>query len=302
MCDTEGRWDRIASHRDSLLVIARRRTLSAADAEDVVQEAMARAAQKRDLDLDNAGAWLTRVVINLCIDIQRRRARTLPIEHIAATAWTRGHEERVCDQEEARWVAAQTALLPPKQRAALLLRASGRSVDELARELGVTRSAGEAALKRARVALRGKLAATYSAVGVVVGVVNPRRSHATALAVVATSATCFVASPSHAGEHAGVVATVPGVRSRNVVDLPRTITSSSREASSSRTISLRENAERLLRPQPDYVVKPVSARTTVAGMHGGGVTASHQQDGPVDSVRWCLATMTITPRHIGCRN
>lgn len=304
MCDADGRWDRIAAHRDSLLAIARRRTLSAADAEDVVQEAMARAAQKADLDLDNAGAWLTRVVINLCIDIQRRRTRTLPIEHVAACATTPGHEQRVCDQEEARWVAAQTALLPPRQRAALLLRASGQSVEELARELGVSRSAGEAALKRARITLRGKLAATFSTAGTVVGVIRSRRPQpggATALAVVATSATCLLATPWHSGVRAVGGADTRPQRDHIVAAATRPITYSSLTLpTTTRTISLGREGDVTHLRKRHYVLKRVSVRTAVARVDGGGVTASHDGDGLVDTVRWCLATMTATPEHIGC--
>src|SRR5947209_18791938 len=62
--------------RPALLAVARSRTVTHADAEDVVSEAIARAVEGADnLDPNRVGAWLTTVTINLCTDLARDRAR-----------------------------------------------------------------------------------------------------------------------------------------------------------------------------------------------------------------------------------
>src|SRR5688572_26101502 len=66
-------------HRPRLTRVAYRMLGSVADAEDVVQDAFLRwHATERD-DIDNAEAWLVRVVTRLCLDIlksARRRRET----------------------------------------------------------------------------------------------------------------------------------------------------------------------------------------------------------------------------------
>src|SRR5437879_5812675 len=52
------RWQRMWSHREDLLKVARRRSLSVEDAEDAVHEAMLRAAEHTDVDDERLGAWL----------------------------------------------------------------------------------------------------------------------------------------------------------------------------------------------------------------------------------------------------
>jgi DNA-directed RNA polymerase specialized sigma24 family protein len=65
------RWQRVLSHRESLLKVARRRSMNVDDAEDAVHEAMVRAAESANLDDARLGAWLTSVTIRLCVDRYR---------------------------------------------------------------------------------------------------------------------------------------------------------------------------------------------------------------------------------------
>src|SRR5258707_6263771 len=69
---SDERWQRMWSHREQLLRVARRRSMSREDAEDAVHEAMLRAAERPDLDDERLGAWLTTVTMRLCVDRYRQ--------------------------------------------------------------------------------------------------------------------------------------------------------------------------------------------------------------------------------------
>ncbi|MFC0672959.1 sigma-70 family RNA polymerase sigma factor [Brachybacterium hainanense] len=61
-------------HRPRLLAIAARTLGSRADAEDVVQDAWLRLDRHDGPPIEDLGAWLSRVVGRLCVDVLRRRA------------------------------------------------------------------------------------------------------------------------------------------------------------------------------------------------------------------------------------
>ena len=75
MHEADERWRRMWSHREHLLKVARRRSMSAEDAEDAVHEAMLRAAERPDLDEERLVAWLTTVTMRLCVDRYRQMNR-----------------------------------------------------------------------------------------------------------------------------------------------------------------------------------------------------------------------------------
>jgi RNA polymerase sigma-70 factor (ECF subfamily) len=114
------------AERGSLWGIAYRLTGTAADADDVVQEAFARAASSAS---EPVAPWLVRVVTNLAIDVLRRRKRRryegpwlpAPCEEVRSTS----------DDPEQRYGLSESATfaflialeaLAPRPRAALLLR------------------------------------------------------------------------------------------------------------------------------------------------------------------------------------
>jgi RNA polymerase sigma-70 factor, ECF subfamily len=138
---------------------------SASDAEDVVQDAFWRAWKTLPNWRPGEAAfstWLHRVVVNLCIDRQRRaRLRRWlpfseapePVSHDVAA------DDRVMQSGELRAVLADIHALPDRQRAALLLCVDGeRSNMEIGSVLGVSEKAVESLLVRARRSLRSKLA------------------------------------------------------------------------------------------------------------------------------------------------
>src|SRR2546422_9003974 len=69
------RWQRMWNHREQLLRVARRRSMSQEDAEDAVHEAMLRAAERPDLDDERLGAWLTAVTMRRGVDRYRQGHR-----------------------------------------------------------------------------------------------------------------------------------------------------------------------------------------------------------------------------------
>lgn len=116
------------------------------DAEDAVQQGMLRAWEHRAKGRPGCErAWMTRIIINECRNIQRRRMREEPREAMA---------------EEPAWVPPDTALrdalevLPEKYRLPLLLKyMEGMTEREAAEALNMTVTGLKSRLMRARHAL-----------------------------------------------------------------------------------------------------------------------------------------------------
>jgi RNA polymerase sigma-70 factor (ECF subfamily) len=132
------------AHQARLYRLARRMVADAEEARDLVQEAFLRAARHLGsvpADDGGAGAWLTRVVVNLCRD----RGRRLEVRRRAAATVLRPVEAAPDSGPESRAVArtaVQTALaaLPPRRRAVVVLHElEERPVAEIARLLGLAR-------------------------------------------------------------------------------------------------------------------------------------------------------------------
>jgi RNA polymerase sigma-70 factor, ECF subfamily len=171
-------------HRRALQAHCYRMVGSFEDAEDLVQETFARAWRARK-GFRREGrwslrAWLFRIATNACLDhVARRSPRVLPADVASAAdpevepppvasdvAWLDPYPDRLVDPHEA--AAARETLeiafvaaiqhLPPRQRAALILRdAAEFSARETATLLGTSVSAVNSALQRARDRLRDRL-------------------------------------------------------------------------------------------------------------------------------------------------
>lgn len=165
---SSARWRRIWTHQPLLLRVARRCSVSAEDAEDAVQEAMLRAAERPEIEADRLRAWLVTATKRLCIDRRRQQAR-----EARRCAWLEGRthvdqqlEEDACGRAEAAWMAARAnELLPARQAQALRLTAAGCDVQQVAGRLGVGHRAAESLLARARRTLRAVLGAGLGVVG-----------------------------------------------------------------------------------------------------------------------------------------
>jgi RNA polymerase sigma-70 factor, ECF subfamily len=178
--------DLFERHRRGLQAHCYRMVGSFEDSEDLVQETFARAwrARKRFRREGrwSLRAWLYRIATNACLDhLARRSSRVLPADVASAAdpeaelppvtsdvAWLDPYPDRLVDPHEA--AAARETLeiafvaaiqhLPPRQRAALILRdAAGFSARETATLLGTSVAAVNSALQRARDRLRDRLPA-----------------------------------------------------------------------------------------------------------------------------------------------
>ncbi|MEV6740925.1 sigma-70 family RNA polymerase sigma factor [Streptomyces sp. NPDC051104] len=190
------RWKRMWSHREHLLKVARRRSMSLEDAEDAVHEAMLRAAERPDLDDERLGAWLTTVTMRLCVDRYRQVNREAEVRS-SPTLLTPGPvpvDEAVCDRAEARWLAVRSGELPARQAEALRLKSEDLDVSQVAVRMGLSYRTVESLLARARRTLRASLAGTLGAVLFLLGRGRPRGAgKAQTVAVTSTAATLVVA-------------------------------------------------------------------------------------------------------------
>lgn len=150
-------------HGDFALTLAARLTNSAADAEEVAQEAFLRAWRQAPDWRPAAGArfrtWLYRVVVNLCLD-RRRRQPFVPLDDIAEPeAPDPDGLTRMTEVEGTHLVLSALSELPDRQRAALALSYfDGLSAARAAETMGVSVTALEALLVRGRRGLREALA------------------------------------------------------------------------------------------------------------------------------------------------
>lgn len=137
------------------------------EAEDLVQETLLRAWRARaDFDEANLRAWLYRIATNVCLDALRKSGRRVEsLDSYAEVPWLQPFPDRLLPDDEpgAAALAMETLqlgyialiqLLPPKQRAVLILRdVLGWSAAETASALEISVPATNSALQRARVTL-----------------------------------------------------------------------------------------------------------------------------------------------------
>jgi RNA polymerase sigma factor (sigma-70 family) len=134
------------------------------DADDLSQEAIARAIERADDLHDEAAAegWLFRITTTVCLDHLRRerRARALtelvdPVAFDNIPASPADPEATALLRDDVRLaVVAALQHLAPKQRAVLLLHdVCGLPLPEVASTIGTNGNAAKAALRRARAAL-----------------------------------------------------------------------------------------------------------------------------------------------------
>ncbi len=165
-------------HRRELHVHCYRMLASFDDAEDAVQETLLRAWRHRDgFDGGAFRAWLYRIATNVCLDVLRRSSRRLSAMHsFADLPWLQPYPDRLLDeivsseeQPDVTVVERETIglaflsamqVLPPRQRAALILRdVLGWPADETASLLETSVAAANSALQRARATMQEHLPA-----------------------------------------------------------------------------------------------------------------------------------------------
>ncbi len=131
------------------------------EADDVAQEALLRAwRQARNWHPGAArfDTWLHRVVLNLCIDIQRRRREVVMAEPPDQADPAPLADQAMQSEETARRVQQALARLPPRQREAIVLQTYQElSNIEIAQVLEISVEALESLLSRGRRTLRDLL-------------------------------------------------------------------------------------------------------------------------------------------------
>jgi RNA polymerase sigma-70 factor (TIGR02960 family) len=172
----------VERHRRELHIHCYRMLGSFEEAEDLVQETFLRAWRGRGRFEGGTGfrAWLYRIATNACLDALRSSRRRVPSLHsLAEVPWLQPYPDRLLDelapsdtQPDAVVVARETIeltylaviqLLPPRQRAVLILRdVLDWSAAETASALDTSVAAANSALQRARATLRARLPARPS--------------------------------------------------------------------------------------------------------------------------------------------
>jgi RNA polymerase sigma-70 factor (ECF subfamily) len=164
-------------HRRELHVHCYRMLGNFEEAEDHVQEAFLRAWRGRATFQGGSlfRAWLYKIATNVCLDTLKRGSRRLTnVDSFAEVPWLQPYPDRLLDeiapseeQPDAVVVSRETIeltyialiqLLPPRQRAALILRdVLGWSAAETAKALDTTVAAANSALQRARATVGERL-------------------------------------------------------------------------------------------------------------------------------------------------
>lgn len=141
------------------------------EAKDLSQEAFLRAfTHLKSFDL-RAGfyTWFYRILVNLCLDYRRHRGRVTweslddkpdrATERSDTTGAIQPPDQAVMSGEISRRIGAALAELPPKQRAAFILKNhQGLSIQEIAKVMQSAEGTVKAHLHRAVAVLRQKLA------------------------------------------------------------------------------------------------------------------------------------------------
>lgn len=140
--------ERVTAVQDSLYRVAASYLRGESDRLDAVAEAIAKAWEWRRTLREEAlfATWITRILIRVCVDIQRRQKRVIPVCEIAEKPT---EDERIAALREA------VESLPQKARTMIVLYyMEGYDVRESAKLMGTTKGAVCAGLARAREKLR----------------------------------------------------------------------------------------------------------------------------------------------------
>jgi RNA polymerase sigma-70 factor (ECF subfamily) len=148
----------VREHEAVLVAIARRLCANAADADDLVQETYEKALRGLDRyeERGNLRSWLASIMNNLFIDRCRRAKRTPQVEGIEnlQIATPEPPTPPAWAHVTAAQIRAALDRIGPEFRSVYELHASGRSYDEIARELGIPKATVGTRLIRARKKLK----------------------------------------------------------------------------------------------------------------------------------------------------
>jgi RNA polymerase sigma factor (sigma-70 family) len=151
------RWESLLPHRDTVVRLARIRG-AGADAEDVAQEALLRAASYPGLDLTRARSYLAKIAANLVVDLHRRSARDERLRlHAGLVPPPRVDSEAVEDRDLAQRATQFVSDMTPELRTILFRRRDGATWSQIGQELGEPPARAEMRYRRAVLPLRQRL-------------------------------------------------------------------------------------------------------------------------------------------------
>ena len=142
---------RVTQMQGSLYRVAASYLRGESDRLDAVSEAIARAWEKRGTLREEVwfATWITRILIRVCVDIQRRQKRMTPVDTLPETP---------TGEDSCAALREAVDSLPQKLRTMVVLYyMEGYEVLEVARIMGTTKGAVCAGLSRAREKLRSML-------------------------------------------------------------------------------------------------------------------------------------------------
>ena len=139
---------RVTAMQSSLYRVAASYLRGESDRLDAVAETIAKAWERRQTLRDESlfATWMTRILIRVCVDIQRRQKRLIPTDEIT---------EKLSEDERVAALREAMDSLPQKARTMIVLHyMEGYDVREIAGMMGTTKGAVCAGLSRARDKLR----------------------------------------------------------------------------------------------------------------------------------------------------
>ena len=142
----------VVQHTDRMYRIAWTILRHDEDCRDAMQEAAMKAWAKRQTLREEKyfATWLTRILLNECYTIQRKRRRVLPVDEVP------------CQSAQPKDMALSMALqsLPEKLRLPLVMHAlEGMTYEEISRALRIPKSTVTGRIQRAKQQLRKELEA-----------------------------------------------------------------------------------------------------------------------------------------------
>lgn len=148
------RWASLLPHRDSVVRLARSHG-AGADAEDVAQEALLRAASHAGLDLGRAKSYLAKIAANLVVDLHRRSTKEERLRlHAGLAPSPQVDSEMVEDRDLAQRASRLVSGMAPDLRTILFLRRDGATWSQVGRTLGEPPARAEMRYRRAVSPLR----------------------------------------------------------------------------------------------------------------------------------------------------
>ena len=151
----------VRRYGDTMHGHALRMTGSPDEAADLVQQALVKGFKKlrHCREPSRVGAWLFRILANLCKDHVRSRRKDVPLTLVAGALQSGSNPEADAEGAEIRrhiW-GALDALTPEQKEAFVLKHVEGRTYEEIAAVMDLSVASLKMRVHRAREALRGLL-------------------------------------------------------------------------------------------------------------------------------------------------